>query len=95
MIPLFAIIITISLPIFVIIRNKKVPVRRPYIFSIGSFTFCTIGAIQELKTIKIRMVSSDIGGIEDTIGAVITICIILLVITVVLNFIALGVSYED
>ena len=48
----------------------------------------------ELFTIKARVTAGDIGGIEDTIGAVIATCIGLLVFTVILNLLLLGISYE-
>lgn len=40
------------------------------------------------------MLAGDIGGIEDTIDAVIIISIVIVVITVIVNLIDLGISFE-
>ena len=40
------------------------------------------------------MLARDIGGIEDTIDAVIIISIVIVVITVIVNLIDLGISFE-
>ena len=96
MIPILSIILTLTLPAVVIWRaNRKKPLRRPYLFSIGSFMFCAVAMIRELGTVKRRLFSGDIGGIEDTIGATLVMCIILLVCAGFLNFVALGLSYES
>ena len=92
MIPIISIVVAIGIPAFAIWKNGKKPLKRPYLFSVISFTFCTIAAIMEL--IKARVTAGDIGGIEDTIGAVIATCIGLLVFTVILNLLLLGISYE-
>ena len=94
MIPIIPIIFAIGIPAFAIWKNGKEPLKRPYLFSIVSFTFCAIAAIMELITIKARVTASDIGGIEDTIGSVIATCIGLLVFTAILNLLLLGISYE-
>jgi len=95
MIPIVSIFVMIALPAFALYRNgRNLPVKRPYIYSCGSFAFCAWGIISQIITIKERLYSGDIGGIEDTIGAVILISIIMLVTAVLLNFIMLGISYE-
>ncbi len=94
MIPIISIVVAIGIPAFAIWKNGKKPLKRPYLFSVISFTFCTRAAIMELFTIKARVTAGDIGGIEDTIGAVIATCIGLLVFTVILNLLLLGISYE-
>lgn len=95
MIPLVSIFFSLALPVYAIWKaNRAKPLRRPYLFSIGSFAFCTIAAIAELFTMKKRLLSGDIGGIEDTIDAVLEQCIGLLIFTLVLNLLALGLSYE-
>ena len=78
MIPIISIVVAIGIPAFAIWKNGKKPLKRPYLFSVISFTFCTIAAIMELFTI----------------GAVIATCIGLLVFTVILNLLLLGISYE-
>lgn len=94
MVPIISILFAIGIPVFTIWKNGKKRLKRPYLFSIGSFTFCAIAAIMELFTIKSRVTAGDIGGIEDTIDAVIAICIGLLIFTVILNLLLLGISYE-
>jgi|GEM_PF-624077 len=95
MIPIISILISMALPIIVLSREaKEKPLRRPYLFSVGSFSFCTIAAIEELFVVKKRLLSGDVGGIEDTIDAVLIVCITLLVITAILNILAIGSSYE-
>jgi len=88
------IIFAIGIPAFAIWKNGKKPLKRPYLFSIVSFSFCAIAAIMEIFTIKARATAGDIGGIEDTIDVVIAICIGLLIFTVILNLLLLGISYE-
>ena len=95
MIPIISIIIAVTLPIMVIYGvEKQKNLRHPYLFSAGSFLFCGIGLIQQIITIRSRLNSGDIGGIEDTIGGVLVLSIGLLAITVFLNLIALWLSYE-
>ena len=90
MIPVFYIILTLLLPVVVIWRVvKKKTLLRPYLFSVGSFLFCATAIIEEINIIKKRLLSGDIGGIEDTIDAVLAICIILLFLTVFFNVLAL------
>ena len=77
MIPIIQAILAITLPAFVIWkRGRSKPVKYPYIYSVGSFAFCAWGIISELTTIKSRLLAGDIGGIEDTIDAVITVSVI-------------------
>lgn len=96
MIPLISIIISMALPIFVLSRERgQKHLRHPYMFSVVSFSFCTIAAIGELFVVKKRLLSGDIGGIEDTIDAVLLICIALLIMTAFLNLLAMGLAYEQ
>lgn len=95
MIPVISILFAIGLPLFALRKQvKEQPLRRPWLFSAGSFLFCTVGILAEIFTIKQRLFAGDIGGIEDTIQAVLTICIVLFVITAALNLPLLAVSYE-
>ena len=52
MIPIISIVVAIGIPAFAIWKNGKKPLKRPYLFSVISFTFCTIAAIMELFTIN-------------------------------------------
>ena len=95
MVPLISIIIMIFLPAFAISKEvRHRPVKRPYLYACGSFLFCIWGIISEIITIKERLFAADIGGIEDTIGAVILICVIMMVIAITINALLLGISYE-
>ncbi len=95
MIPLLHILFAFGLPCYAIWRSQKHrPLRHPYFFSIGSFVFCASGIIAELFTVKARLLSGDFGGLEDTIDAVLMICVVFLVITAVLNLVLLGLTYE-
>lgn len=94
MIPIISIFIALTLPVVVIWKSGRKPLRRPYLFSVGSFVFCGVALLQEILTVKRRLFAGDIGGIEDTIGAVILICVALLICTALLNWFALAVSYE-
>jgi len=86
MIPVFSILLALGLPILGLRRAIKGQLlRHTYLFSIGSFIFCAVAIIMELYTIKRRLLSGDIGGIEDTIDATLSLCVTLLVLTVGLN----------
>lgn len=94
MVPMISIVLAVALPTIALIKNGKKSLQRPYLFSVMSFSFCAIAAIAELFTIKNRLLAGDIGGIGDTINAVIIICIGLAAITVILNLLLLVISYE-
>lgn len=87
--PLFAFI----LPAFVIVRNMRgKPLRRPYLCSVSSFIFCALAMLAELYTVKLRVNAGDVGGVLDTIDAVLMLCAVLVVVTAVLNLLALASS---
>ena len=94
MIPVIPAIISLALVGFVLYRSGKKPLKRPYLFCAGSFVACCWAMLQELGTVKHRVLAGDVGGIEDTIQAVIVICVVLLVFVTVLNVAALGLSYS-
>lgn len=96
MVPLTAIIISVFLPVYALYRKgKNRPVKRPYIYSCISFTACIIAMLQQLMTIKNRLFSVDIGGIEDTIQGVIVLSIGVLIVTLLVNLAFLAISYEE
>lgn len=96
MIPIVSILLALGLPAFALWRaNKGTTWKHPYLFSVGSFAFCAWSIIAEILTIKQRLLAGDIGGIQDTIDAVVMICVILLVFTLVLNVLLLGLTYEE
>lgn len=55
----------------------------------GSFICCCVSAVVEFIDIKGRVFRGDIIGVEDTIEAVIFGVILMMVVTVLLNFMAL------
>lgn len=96
MVPIITPLIAVLLPVIVLYRSyKELPIKRAYLYSVGSFTSALIALILEVVTIRRRVVSGDFGGIEDTIGAVLIICIGITVMTVVLNLLALAAAYAE
>lgn len=95
MVPIVSIVLALALPVYAMHRlevNK--PPKHPYLFSITSFVCCGWAIIAELFCVRQRLFSGDIGGIEDTIGAVLVICIGLLIATALLNLLLLGLLDE-
>ena len=95
MLPVVSILLSLGFPVFALCRQGKgMPVRRPYLYSCVSFVSCSCGILAEILTIKRRLFAGDIGGIEDTISAVVVICVMFIFLTTVANLILLGISYE-
>lgn len=96
MVLVFSILLAFGLPAFALWKTmKQKQLKHPYLFSVGSFAFCAWGIIAEILTMKQRLFAGDIGGIQDTIDAVIMICAVLVVITIILNVLLLGLTYEE
>lgn len=96
MVPIFTSLMAVLLPVIVIYRSyKNRPVKRAYLYSVGSFTAALIAVCLEVVTIRRRVFSGDFGGIEDTIDAVLVICIGIIVVTVLLNLLALTAAYAE
>lgn len=96
MVPVLTPLIAVLLPLIVIYRSyKDRPIKRAYLYSVGSFTAALIAVCLEVVTIRRRVFSGDFGGIEDTIGAVLVICIGITVVTVLLNLLALAAAYTE
>jgi len=94
MVPFVSVVFALGLPSFALWRGRRGGVlKHPYLFSVASFVFCAAGIIAEIFTIKRRLFAGDVGGIADTIDAVLIICIALLVFTVILNLLLLGITY--
>ena len=96
MIPIFTPLIAILLPVFVLWRcyRGNAP-KKAYLYSIGSFTSALAAVCIEVRTIGIRAAAGDFGGIEDTMAAVLIICIGIAAVTVMLNLIALAAAYTE
>lgn len=94
MVPIISILLALALPVYTMHRLEKKPLKRPYLFSVASFVCCGWAIIAELFCIRHRLFAGDIGGIEDTIGAVLVICIGLLTATALLNLLLLGLYSE-
>lgn len=95
MLPVLLPLIAFALPVMVIVRNEKRPVGRPWLFSLGSFAAALGALCQELWVFCRRAGNGDVSGILDTAGAVLVIGIGISLICLVLNLIALGLSYGD
>ena len=95
MLPVLLPLIAFALPVLVIVRNEKRPVGRPWLFSLGSFAAALWALCQELWVFSRRAENGDVSGILDTAGAVLVIGIGISLICLVLNLIALGLSYGD
>ena len=96
MIPVITPLIAFLLPVYVIYRSyKDKPLKKAYLYSMGSFTSALAAVCMEVRTMGLRADAGDCGGIADTISAVLIICIIIAVITVLLNWLALAAAYGD
>lgn len=95
MLPVLFPIIAFALPVIVIVRNEKRPVRRPWLFSLGSFAAALGALCQELWVFYRRAGNGDVSGILDTAGAVLAIGIGISLVCLLLNLIALGLSWGD
>lgn len=90
MIPVFAGLLAVLLPALVLKNYGKRPMKRPYLYVLGSFAACLAALCQEVLAIRQRCASGDISGIMDTIGAVVIICVGLSVVVLLLNWMALA-----
>ena len=96
MVPILTPLIAVLLPIIVLYRSyKELPIKRAYMYSVGSFTSALIAVCLEVVNIRRRTMAGDFGGIEDTIGAVLAICIGITAVIVLLNLLALAAAYTE
>lgn len=95
MVPVLLPAVAFALPAVVIMRNEKRPVRRPWLFSLGSFAAALGALCQELWVFYLRADKGDVSGILDTAGAVLVIGIGISLVCLLLNLIALGLSWGD
>lgn len=96
MIPIISIFLALGLSAYALWRSGRAnPLRHPYLFSAGSFFFCGIAMIEELITVRRRLSAGDVGGIEDTIDAVVLLCCLLLGLSLLVNLLLLGLTYEE
>ena len=94
MVSIISSVMAIALPSFALWKSEKHPLKRPYIVSVFSFAFCSITMIAQLITLKKQIFAGSIGTVEDTIQSTIMLCTALLIVTVILNLLLLGTSYE-
>ena len=85
--------IAFCLPLHMILT--KHPVRRPWLYSVISFAAALGALCQEVWVFRQRALAGDFSGIGDTAGAVLALCVAIAAVTLLLNLIALGLSYED
>ena len=96
MVPIITPIIAFLLPVFVIWRYyKQRPLKKAYLYSVSSFASTLAAVCLEVRTIGLRAASGDFAGIEDTMTAVLIICIGIAVVTVLLNLLALAAAYRE
>ena len=96
MIPVITPMIAVLLPVFVLYRcYQERPVKKAYLYSVGSFTAALAAVCIEVRTIGIRAAAGDFGGIADTMTAVLMICIGVAAVTVLLNLLALAAAYGE
>jgi hypothetical protein len=87
--------IAVLLPVFVLYRcYKERPLKKAYLYSVGSFASALAAVCIEVRTVGIRVAAGDFGGIADTITAVLVICIGIAAVTVLLNLLALVAAYN-
>ena len=95
MIPFFSALLCLALPGLGLWRlQADRPLKSPWLLTAGSMACCGAAMLQELFTIKRRVFGGDVGGIQDTIDAVLVICIVLLVVSVLLNLLFLWFAFE-
>ena len=96
MIPVITPLIAVLLPVFVLYRcYKERPVKKAYLYSVGSFASALAAVCIEVRTVGTRAAAGDFGGIADTMTAVLMICIGIAVVTVLLNLLALAAAYGE
>ena len=96
MIPVITPLIAVLLPVFVLYRcYKDKPLKKAYLYSVGSFASGLAAVCIEVRTIGIRAAAGDFGGIVDTMTAVLVICVGIAVVTVLLNLLALAAAYGE
>ena len=95
MVPVLLPAVAFALPVVIIMRNEKRPVRRPWLFSLGSFAAALGALCQELWVFYLRADKGDVSGMLDTAGAVLVIGIGISLVCLLLNLIALGLSWGD
>ena len=96
MIPIFTPLVAVLLPVFVLYRcYREKPLKKAYLYSVVSFASALTAVCLEVRTIGLRAAAGDFGGIEDTMTAVLIICIGIAVVTVLLNLLALAAAYGN
>ena len=96
MIPVITPLIAVLLPVFVLYRcYKEKPIKKAYLYSVGSFASALSAVCIEVRTVGIRAAAGDFGGIADTMTAVLMICVGIAVVTVLLNLLALAAVYRE
>lgn len=96
MVPVFSSLVAFLLPVFVLFRKiKHCPPKRAYLYSVGSFASALIALCLEVVTVRRRVFSGDFGGIQDTMDAVVILCIAIAIVTTLLNLLALVAVYAE
>ena len=89
-------LIAFLLPLYTLYRSShNRPVKRAYLYSVGSITAAFAGLCAEVLKIRSRIAIGDSSGLSDTIDAVLIICICLALGTILLNLLALAINYSE
>ena len=91
MLSIISVIVALILPLIVILRRKKKPVKKPFTFFALSFVCCLATLCTELYTIKYRVDTNDIAGIIDTIDSVLLLCLAATAAVIIINTVALSI----
>ena len=92
--PLLAVLLPIAGLIWLQKRPER-PLRRPWLFSLGSFAACCAGICLELRTLGLRAEHGDISGILDTWQAALKISAGLSIVTLLVNLLFLYAAFSE
>lgn len=98
MLPILTPLLAVFLPWGALIWMRKRPerpLRRPWLFSLGSFAACCAAICLELRTLGLRAEHGDISGILDTWRAALTISVGLAVVTLLVNLLFLSAAFSE
>jgi len=76
------------MPVISIIRHRTTRVRLRMLFSVISFSACAFSLFMQIAQIRQRVILQDWAALMDTAGALVTVSLLLVIITVILNGIA-------
>lgn len=96
MLPILTPLLAVFLPLGALIwmqKRPERPLRRPWLFSLGSFAACSAAVCLELGVLGLRAERGDISGILDTWRAALAISVGLAVVTLLVNLLFLSAAF--